>query len=313
MGSKMSKSIRKPVARKSKAAPKRAKPVAKPTSFVLRCCDANLRSHGGFQWPSQVGAEVSAPDWNDEAECGNGLHGWLYGQGDHGCVTYHQHADAKWLVLEVESAFIVMLGGKCKFPHCVVRYIGDMAGAAAFILANEPRSATVAVIGASLQVGENSAVTVGAFGTATAGYRGTATAGYSGSATAGGSGSATAGDSGTATAGYSGSATAGGSGSATAGDSGTATAGDSGTATAGYRGTATAGYSGTATAGDSGTATAGDSGTATAGYRGELRIRFFDAKNERYRTAIAYVGENGIKANTKYRLDENNAFVEVTP
>ena len=102
--------------------------------------------------------------------------------------------------------------------------------------------------------------------------------------------------------------TAGDRGTATAGDGGTATAGDGGTATAGYSGTATAGYSGTATAGDhgtamagyGGTAMAGDGGTATAGDGGQIRIGWFDGR--RYRTAVGYVGEDGIKANTPYRV-----------
>ena len=62
--------------------------------------------------------------------------------------------------------------------------------------------------------------------------------------------------------------------------------------------------------GDYGTATAGESGTATAGEKGELRIRYWDYEAGRYRTAIAYIGENKIKANTAYRLDDNHHFVE---
>jgi hypothetical protein len=190
--------------------------------------------------------------------------------------------------------------------------------------------------------GYSGTATAGDRGTATAGYRGTATAGYSGTATAGYSGTATAGDSGTATAGYSGTATAGDSGTATAGDSGTATAGDRGTATAGDsgtatagdrgtatagdRGTATAGYSGTATAGDSGTATAGDSGTATAGDRGTATAGYsgtatagedgvivilrWDGVAGRYRRVIGEVGQNGIKANVPYVLDESGKLIE---
>ena len=75
-------------------------------------------------------------------------------------------------------------------------------------------------------------------------------------------------------------------------------------------GTATAGYSGTATAGNYGTATAGDSGTATAGDSGIICIRWYDSVAIRYRLAIAYVGENGIKANTKYRLNDHHQFEE---
>lgn len=70
---------------------------------------------------------------------------------------------------------------------------------------------------------------------------------------------------------------------------------------------------GTATAGYYGTATAGDRGTATAGDYGELRIRWYDREANRYRTAIAYVGENGIEADAAYRLDDEHQFVKVSP
>jgi hypothetical protein len=64
------------------------------------------------------------------------------------------------------------------------------------------------------------------------------------------------------------------------------------------------------TVGYAGTATAGARGTATAGYAGEIRIRYYDPKCNRYRTAIAYTGEDGIEANMAYILDENHRFVK---
>ena len=75
--------------------------------------------------------------------------------------------------------------------------------------------------------------------------------------------------------------------------------------------TATAGYRGTATAGDSGTATAGDRGTATAGDRGVLIITYYDNKKSSYKRKIALVGDNGIKPNVKYRLNDKAEFQEV--
>jgi len=262
-------------------------------SLVLRVCRADFTSRNGFQWPSEVGAAIEAPDWSPRQECGSGLHGWLYGQGDISCVDYWVEENAQWLVLEVESASIVMLGGKCKFPKATVRFAGHKSEAAAFLLAHAPQAKNVAVIGATIAVGDGEVAAVGALGTATAGYRGTATAGDRGTATAG--------DRGTATAGYRGTATAGDRGTATAGYSGTATAGDSGTATAGDSGTATAGYSGTATAGDRGTATAGDSGT--------ISIKWWGG--ERYRVKIGYIGEDGLKPNVPYRLNDQHEFEEV--
>jgi len=104
------------------------------------------------------------------------------------------------------------------------------------------------------------------------------------------------------------SATAGDYGTATAGDYGTATAGYRGTATAGDYGTATAGYRGTATAGDYGTATAGEGGTATAGEGGSLIIRWWDGS--RYRFSVAYINENGVEPNVKYRLTDKGVFIK---
>ena len=251
-------------------------------ALILRVCNKDGSSHNGFKWPMEVGAVVKAPDWRDNKECGNGLHGWLYGQGDHGCTDYWSREGAQWLVVEAET--MLDLGGKVKFPECVIRFVGDKKSATDYLWENELRSRDVAVIGAQRSdMRDGAMVMVGALGTATAGDRGTATAGDSGTATAG--------DSGTATAGY--------RGTATAGDSGTATAGDSGTATAGDRGTATAGYRGTATAGDRGTATAGDSGV--------IAIEYYDG--HQYYRKIGAIGENGLKANVAYRV-ENGEFVE---
>jgi hypothetical protein len=214
------------------------------TALVLRTCSSDMSSQNNFVWPA-VGENAVCPDWINNTECGNGLHGWLYGQGDYSSSSYLDET-AKWLVVEVELAGVVMLGGKCKFEKGIVRFVGDKKSATDYLMANEPNSQNGAVIGASITKGKLEYAVVGAFGTATAG------------------------------------------------DSGTATAGDSGTATAG----------------DRGTATAGDRGTATAGDSGEIRIRYWDSKADRYRTKIAYVGEDGIEANVAYRLDDKLNFVK---
>jgi hypothetical protein len=235
-------------------------------AYVLRTADAEGHSYGGFTWPEK--GKVSCPDWKPTAECGNGLHGLLHGEGDGSLLNWAP--DARWIVVKVKATEVVDLVGKVKFPSGTVVYCGDRPGAAKYL--DDHGCADRKVVGA----------------TRSAGYRGTATAGDGGTATAG--------DGGTATA----------------GDRGTATAGDRGTATAGYRGTATAGYRGTATAGDGGTATAGYRGTATAGPDGALVIHWYDARKGRYRVSAAEVGENGIKANTKYRLDADGRFVPVS-
>ena len=234
--------------------------------IVMRSCKKDGTSHNGFQWPLEAGAEVVAPDWRDNKECGNGLHGLLPGQNDpgvwHGELIYF---------LEVDS--VVDLGGKVKFEKCKVLFVGEPSDAWAWARLNAP--------GPWYR------------GTAITGHYGTAAAGYGGTATAGHYGTATAGDGGTATARH----------------YGTATARDGGTATAGYGGTATTGDIGTATTGDYGTAITGNKGTATAGGYGTLCIKHWDGL--RYRLNVAYVGEDGIKANTPYKLDDEGNFVEV--
>ena len=251
--------------------------------LILRTCSADMQSYGGFQWPRS--GPVAAPDWKPAPKCGNGLHGFLRGEGDGSLADWD--SNAMWLVAEVET--FVDLGGKVKFPNAEVIFVGTRLETTALVKARYPDAV---VIGANVAVGEGRVAVVGYHGTATAGDHGTATAGYRG----------------TATAGCHGTATAGCHGTATAGNYGTATAGDCGTATAGNRGTATAGNCGTATAGDYGTATAGNCGTATAGEGGVLQIYHYDC-NDRRRLAVAYVGENNIEPNVRYRLDGNANFV----
>jgi hypothetical protein len=327
----------------------RAKPPAKVlvlrTCDANMCGYAGFKwpEKGPVEAPTKWWGKGEPPDdlrlgWIKGIECGGGLHGLLWGEGAGDYLNWD--TSAKWLVVEVDPADIEESMGKVRFRFGNVVHCGDRLSATEYVRING--GAGRAISGGTATAGDSGTATAGYRGTATAGYRGTATAGDrgtatagdrgtatagyrgtatagdrgtatagdSGTATAGDSGTATAGDSGTATAGYSGTATAGYSGTATAGDSGTATAGYRGTATAGDRGTATAGDSGTATAGDSGTATAGDSGTATAGDSGTVCIRYWDAKADRYRLAIGYVGENGIQPNVKYRL-ENGTFTEV--
>ena len=80
------------------------------------------------------------------------------------------------------------------------------------------------------------------------------------------------------------------------------TGGDYSTLTGGDRSTLTGGYGASLTGGDGASLTGGDGA--------ELRIRYWDSKADRWRTAVAYVGENGIKPGVAYRLNENHEFVE---
>ena len=254
-------------ASKDKTVPQAAAP---STSLVLRVCRPDMTAYGGFVWPSEVGATVEAPDWRNDNDCRHGLHGWLYGQGEHGSVDHWVKEGAKWLVLEVETDSIVMLGGKCKFPRATVRFVGEKHDAATYLIAHEPRAVGVAVIGACITVGDCGTAMAGAFSKLTGGDRATLTGG----------------------------------------DRATLTGGVYSTLSGGDFATLTGGDYSTLTGGDRATLTGGDYSTLTGGDDAELRIRYWDAKAYRWRTALAYVGENGIKAGVAYQLNETHEFVE---
>ena len=189
------------------------------TALILRTCNADLTSHGGFQWPSEIGAVVTAPDWRDDDECGHGLHGWLFGQGDSSASNSIGKPDAKWLVVEALISDLKSLGGKVKFPTCTVRHIGDKQSATQFLLENEPRAASVAVIGATLTGGDGSTLTGGNRSTLTGGYDSTLTGG----------------DRSTLTGGYGSTLTGGDGSTLTGGDGSTLTGGDGSTLTGGEK------------------------------------------------------------------------------
>ena len=122
--------------------------------YGIRSVRGDMTSHNGFKWPES--GEVTAPDWNDRAECGGGLH--FLRQGDNLPGTWYAECDGgKILVISTDCA-VVNIGGKAKCERCRVEYCGDMIGACAFL--------------ASLEIGSGW-------------YRGTATAGDDGTATAG--------------------------------------------------------------------------------------------------------------------------------
>jgi hypothetical protein len=296
--------------------------------YVLKVVGQNGEAHRGFVWPLTVGATVTAPDWQPHRECGNGLHGWLWGEGDVS-ASGDRHADpaSKWLVLRVAKASIVELDRKVKFPSCVVEFVG-LREAAVSRMAELAGAGRQIVYGTSTS-GHHGTSTSGDGGTSTSGDGGTSTSGYGGTSTSGDGGTSTSGDGGTSTSGYGGTSTSGDGGTSTSGDGGTSTSGhhgtstsghhgtstsgECGTSTSGHHGTSTSGHHGTSTSGDGGTSTSGHHGTSTSGECGILVIRWWDEEAEpaRYRLAVGYVGEGGIRPNAKYKVVGRGVITEV--
>jgi hypothetical protein len=253
--------------------------------LVMKVVEADGSSYGGFIWPTEVGAVVEAPDWKPTKECGNGLHGWLWGVGSLSvCNGLHENPDAVWMALAVPSADVIDLDGKVKFPRCRIAFRDDRTAVANFIAARRPANTPAPMFGqaAAGEAGQAAAgyagqAAAGEAGQAAAGEAGQAAAGYAGQAAAGEAGQAAAGEAGQAAAGYAGQAAAGEAGQAAAGEAGQAAAGyagqaaagEAGQAAAGEAGQAAAGYAGQAAAGEAGQAAAGEAGQAAAGYAGQ--------------------------------------------
>jgi hypothetical protein len=264
----------------------------KQTALVLRCCKFDMSSKNGFVWPG-VGGVATAQDWIDNNECGNGLHGWLYGQGDHRTSDYFSMVDAKWLVVKVALADVRILGGKCKFPSGEVVFVGSRSEAAKYIIENEPQTANVAVIGAVLECGYNGVVQGGALSVLTGGNYATMTGG----------------DSATMIGGYSATMTGGDGATMTGGDSATMIGDDSATMTGGNYAKMIGGNYATMIGGYSATMTGGNYAKMTGGDGASMCFQYCDGK--RSRTVIAYVGEDGIEPNVAYQLNDDHKVVKV--
>ena len=105
---------------------------AKKHVLVLRTCNEKLQSYGGFQWPAK--GPVEAPDWMPTTDCGDGLHGFLWGEGEGQLADWTE--TAKWLVVRVVAADVIDLGGKVKFPRGEVVFCGERTAATAYIAAH---------------------------------------------------------------------------------------------------------------------------------------------------------------------------------
>ena len=155
----MTGSKRKPAAEKSTPA----------HVLVLRVCRPNGESHNGFRWPMH--GPVKCDDWDPTPECGGGLHGWLWGEGDASAASWDLNAtDNRWLVVRVRADEIVDLSGKVKFPRGTVVHCGTAETATAYLVAHG--GAGRAIIRGTATAGDYGTATAGDYGTATAGDRG---------------------------------------------------------------------------------------------------------------------------------------------
>ena len=282
-------------------------------AWALRTCAADGTSYGGFKWPSEIGSIVKCNDWKPAAECGNGLHGLLDGCGDYNLLS--ADADEIWQVVEVDRSACVDLGGKVKFESCKLIYSGNMAVAVTMISARQIKIATTNISVDPATSGYNSQLAASGDGSRLAASGDSsrlATSGYDSRLAASGNHSRLA------SSGYGGQLAASGEGSQLA-----ASGNCSRLAASGYGGQlAASGYdSQLAASGESSRLAAsgknsiavcsGVNGIVSAGENGCIALAWWDEVNYRYRLEVGYVGENGIKPNTSYRLNASHKFEEV--
>ena len=262
----------------------------KAKALVLRTCASDQTSHGGFIWPTEIGTIVTCQDWNEEAKCGNGLHGLLDGFGDYSLLS--ERIDTIWQIVEVDRDKCIELDGKVKFQSCKLVYSGTMAVALTKIsdyqidLLIKSNSIISSKLAASsyrdsklAASGESSKLAASGYSSqlAASGYNSKlAASGYNSKLAASGESSKLA------ASGY---------------NSQLASSGNS---------------SQLAASGNSSIAIcAGLNGIASAGENGCIALTWWDDTKSSYRIEVGYIGENGIKPNTPYRLNDEHKFEEV--
>ena len=245
--------------------------------LILRNCRPDGTSQNGFKWNTEIGAVNTCPDWIDNNECGNGLHGWLDGIGDSTVSSYN--SSPLWLVAEVEA--VNDCGGKVKFQSCTVVFTGTMSECSKYLYDQGIRGPIIGLTGDYSEGGDLSVLSA-------VGKRMQSSGNFS---------TQKAGDESTQKAGF----------------NSTQTAGNESTQKAGYKSTQTAGSSSTQTAGDNSTQTAGNYSNitcgndckVTAGIGSAVTHRWYDSG---YKTAVFLIRED--KADKQF-LYSNGQQIEI--
>ena len=263
-----------------KPAEKRVAMPAPPVKvLMLRTCGADMKSYNGFVWQRQ--GPVECQDWDPAPTCGHGLHGLPWGNGDWGLLS--KADDAVWQVVEVDAANVVNIDGmKAKFPRGNVLFSGSRV------------EATIRVLCGS-EAMDRAKIDAEAWGEKSGDSSTAASSGDSSTAASSGdySKAASSGDySKAASSGYSSTAASSGDYSKAASSGYSSTAASSGNSST----AACDGASGIA-------ATIGTGGMAKAGANGLVIVTYWVEAEKRYRACVGNVGEDGILADTWYRVE----------
>ena len=229
--------------------------------LVLRTVSETGAAYGGYQWPLTVGEYAEASDWEDNSDCGHGLHGLPWGEGDSAYCS--QDPRAKWLLVAVNTMEGYRHGegdmtDKCKFRRGRIAFVGAREDCAAILSRLAPVG--IRINYATVSGGYRATVSGGDGATVSGGYEATVSGG--GRATvSGGNWSTVSGGNWSTVSGGDGATVSGGDGATvTGGDGATVTGGDGATVTGGDGATVSGGYGATVSGGDGATVLCGDGG-----------------------------------------------------
>ena len=149
------------------------KPPKKGNVLVLRNCKEDFISYDGFKYPTEINSVIESSDWVEDGQCGNGLHGILWGVGT---TIYFYTEPSIWFVIEVNPKDgLSDLGDKVKFKKGIIRYIGVLQGAVELLYKYAPPNSKINYI--SLSAGNYSTLSAGSNSTLSARNNSTLSAG----------------------------------------------------------------------------------------------------------------------------------------
>lgn len=257
--------------------------------LVLKTVGKNMASHHNPKFKYPMKGMVSDPYWKPTQVCGHGLHGFLWGEGDYSLAQWERSI---WLVLKVLKKDIINIyNEKVKFPKGEVIYAGTIKGATDLICAH-PEAADKRVMGCTRKVGDNEV----AFG----GYK---------SKLVGGKGCILKGD-------ISSILTGGRHSVLKAGYQSKLTAGDNSVLKANAEGKLKGGHDCTLIAGNNSKLEAETDSILQAGYNSTMKagtgstLIFLDVNLNQHAFTV---GKDGIKADTKYKWNDDKGELVVVP
>ena len=209
------------------------------TNYVLKLLDKDYQAKNNFQYPQEVGAKISCPDWLPTQDCGNGLHGFLNGEGNLSSTDYR----AKAMILDVKD--YIDLDGKIKFEFATVVAFGEVFEITAKLRGLVGNNKVINLLNLSSTqtefwiAGSESTLSAGDYSTLKSGHRSVLSAGDRSTLSAGNYSTLTAGYKSTLKSGHRSVLTAGDKSTLSAGNWSTLSAGDGSTLSAGNESTMT--------------------------------------------------------------------------